>query len=140
MHPIVKPFEMVTLWDVIERPIFLFDHRMAESWNFSHFKIFFFANFEHLLSQNQPKKFFENFWKNDEHFFLLFLFLLCPADCFMFSRLDRILQNTPLLPYTINRDIKSDLKVMRKVIRMCVKPTKKWKIQNKLFFWNEIKN
>ena len=31
LHPIVKPFEMVALWGVIEQSIFLFDHRMVES-------------------------------------------------------------------------------------------------------------
>ena len=63
-HPIVKPFEMGAYWSVMKPPIFLFDHRMFATWDFSNFSKKFDKNWL-LVPQNQPKKFSKNFQSMD---------------------------------------------------------------------------
>ena len=58
-HPIVKPFEMGTYWSVIKPSIFLFDHRMRESWDFGHFLKKFWEKLT-LSASESVKKFSKN--------------------------------------------------------------------------------
>ena len=121
LHPIVKPFEMVGLWGVIERSIFLFDHQTLESWNFSHFQIKF-HKFWTLVASESTKNFFENFWKNDEFFSFIFVFIMISWLCYV-----------PQTWYDTR-------KYIFKVIKMCVKLIKKSKISKRNFLWKMIKN
>ena len=98
LHPIVKPFEMGTYLSVIKRSIFLFDHRMLESWDFGRFlkKVWQILDFW-CITATLKKKYRKKWWK----FFPFFLLLLCSVDCIMLPRLDIVLENYFSIPYEV---------------------------------------
>ena len=90
-----------TVWDgsLLEcnkTSIFLFDHRMCESWDFGQFSKKFDKKWT-LEVADLVKKNFQKIQKNDEHFFSLFLFLLCSIECIVLPRFDTMSRN-PFLP------------------------------------------
>ena len=75
-HPIVKPFEMGAYSSVMKRSIFLFDHRMCESWDFGQFSKKFDKKWT-LEVADLVKKKFQKIQKNDEKCFsFIFVFIM----------------------------------------------------------------
>ena len=97
VHPIFKPFEMGTYWNVIKPPIFLFDHRMCESWDFGQFSKNVWQKWALEVAESAKKK-FQKIRKNDENFFSFILFVLRSIECIVSSRLDTMTIKPFLLP------------------------------------------
>ena len=88
---------MGAYWNVIKPPIFLFDHRMCESWDFGQFSKNVWQKWALEVAESAKKK-FQKIRKNDENFFSFILFVLRSIECIVSSRLDTMTIKPFLLP------------------------------------------